>query len=181
MKYKPFTTDSTEEIIKDIKHSLPNIENDRMFNMFLRLDEQNKSIMDYYNEGYCIICDRYTSSNYLYMTHGLLYNEFVDFINELEDIEYNHMGLPKPDLSIFFELTPEKSLELINKRGLEKDNHETNEILTKAYESLQRYKQFTKTEESLNNTVHFINCLNSQNDLYSIEDIFREVRNCLLK
>ena len=77
--------------------------------------------------------------------------------------------------------SPEKSLELINKRGLEKDNHETNEILTKAYESLQRYKQFTKTEESLNNTVHFINCLNSQNDLYSIEDIFREVRNCLIK
>lgn len=30
MKYKPFTTDSTEEIIKEIKHSLPNIEKDQI-------------------------------------------------------------------------------------------------------------------------------------------------------
>ena len=93
---------------------------DRLYNMCFVRDGNGKSIMDYYNEDYIIICDRYTSSNYLYMTHNMSWDQFIRFIDTMEFTEYKSMKLPEPDLSIFLELQPEKSIQLINKRGNEK-------------------------------------------------------------
>lgn len=153
---------------------------DRMYNMYFIRDEKGNSIMDYYNNGYTIICDRYTSSNYLFMTCGMDMSQFSEFINTIEKIEYMHMGLPEPDMTIFLEMPPEKSLELIEKRGEEKDLHENLEILNKAYNSLQLYKSFLmeKSADTMKKT-YFINCMDEFMKLYSKEDISEMVKNLL--
>ena len=155
---------------------------DRMYNMCFMRDEKGKSIIDYYNEGYVIVCDRYTSSNYLYMTNDMNSVEYIKFIHRMEKLEYMQMGLPEPNLSIFLELTPEKSIELINRRGNEKDNHENITVLTKAYKALQRIKKFYNDRNVLprnfksRHEMQFINCMNEEGELYSIDHITEIVK-----
>lgn len=146
--------------------------NDRMLNMFKK-DENGKTLVDYYNEGYIIICDRYTQSNYLYMTKDMDDLQFESYIHLMEWLEYEIMRLPRPDLTIFLKMTPEKSLSLIEKRGEEKDNHETKEILSQAYTALEQYERqcyMNKRED-----VVIIDCLydddNGDTQIKSIEDI----------
>lgn len=151
---------------------------DRYINL-LKQDENNKSLMDYYNEGYIIICDRYVSSNYLFMTHGMVNYEYDKFVKTINMIEYELIGIPKPDLSFFLEMTPEKSLECINKRGEEKDIHETEDILREAYNSLILYKNYIKRNKT-NNTAYinetiFINCIDESNSLRTIDNIHNEI------
>lgn len=146
--------------------------NDRMLNMFKK-DANGKTLVDYYNEGYIIICDRYTQSNYLYMTKDMDDLQFESYIHLMEWLEYEIMRLPRPDLTIFLKMTPEKSLSLIEKRGEEKDNHETKEILAQAYMALEQYERqcyMNKRED-----VVIIDCLydddNGDTQIKSIEDI----------
>jgi dTMP kinase len=153
---------------------------DRMFNMYFKTDANGKSIMDYYNEGYTIICDRYTSSNYLFMTHDMNYNEFKQYVVDMEELECTFMGLPKPDISLFLELPPQKSLELVEKRGNKKDIHETEEVLNKAYAAMQVYKKYcVETEDENDKKNYFINCMKNEIEMYSIEDISEMIKNVL--
>jgi len=153
---------------------------DRMFNMYFKTDDQGKTIMDYYNEGYIIICDRYTSSNYLFMTHEMDKFEFKEYIGYMEELEYVFMGLPEPDVSLFLEIPPYKSLELIEKRGNKKDNHETEEVLNKAYNSLQVYKKYCiERNEYYSRKSYFIDCMKNEIEMYSIEDISEMIKNTL--
>lgn len=153
---------------------------DRMYNMYFKLDDDNKTLMDYYNEGYFIICDRYTSSNYLFMTHDMNYNEFKQYVVDMEELECTFMGLPKPDISLFLELPPQKSLELVEKRGNKKDIHETEEVLNKAYNAMQVYKKYcVETEDENDKKNYFINCMKNEIEMYSIEDISEMVKNTL--
>lgn len=151
---------------------------DRMYNMYFNLDENNKSLMDYYNEDYIIICDRYVSSNYLFMTHMMGDFDFTKYIWRMEKLEYDCMGLPKPDMTIFLEIPPTKSLELVEKRGNKKDIHETEEVLNKAYYSMQRYKQYC-CDKDYKGKVQFINCMKNEIEMYSIEDISEMIKNTL--
>lgn len=148
---------------------------DRCVNM-TKKDDEGKCILDYYNEGYVIICDRYVSSNYLYMTtEELNIHEFRIYITVMEMIEYTLCGLPRPDISFFLEMTPEKSLECIDKRNEAKDINENLQKLTKVYDSLQRYK--SECERNNNKECYFINCISEEGDIRSIEDIHDEIKN----
>lgn len=150
---------------------------DRMYNMYFVRDENNKSIMDYYNEGYVIVCDRYTSSNYLYMTHDMRINEIKKFICSIEYVEYSNMKLPRPDISIFLSVPPEKSMELINIRGNEKDIHENLITLRKTWGSLAMYEHIChETDNMICNNTHFVECVNEDGELYSIEHITEIVK-----
>lgn len=84
-----------------------------------------------YNEGYIIILDRYTSSNFIFQ--GTKFNDEKkcdEYIKWLKDLEYNKMGLPEPDLTIFMDMPIEVSSKIIAKRklknGQDTDIHEQN-------------------------------------------------------
>ena len=155
---------------------------DRMYNVFLQRDEMGKTLMDYYNEDYILIFDRYTSSNYLYMTDGMDYNTFYRYVTMMEHIEYNIMGLPAPDLSIFLKMTPDKSLELIEQRGEEKDLHETREVLVKAYNALETYTEIAYEKNAMMGKTQTVvlDCLDESMELYSVDDISERIKNILL-
>jgi len=137
------------------------------------------------NSGVWIIADRYVESN---MGHqggkvlGLLENlkeqkpmtqsqfeiaqriqrlgGFKGFINWLNDLEYGHFELPKPDLVLYFHRNPQVGENLITKRAELKDGHEASEEhmtnSEKAYEKISQMLNWTRIECSPNNTMRSI-------------------------
>lgn len=153
---------------------------DRMITMNKKIPEyDNKTIKELYDDGYVILCDRYTTSNFFHMTTDLSESETISFINEIEEIEYQKMNIIKPDIVIALILDPEISMKLINKRGNEKDDNENLDHLKKAYNKLQ-FVLDMKPEWKM------INCNNDEKDYIKGEsfiqdDIKSVLRDCVAK
>lgn len=84
-----------------------------------------------YENGGLILSDRYTTSNAVHQGAKLPESEQPEFFRWLADLEYNRMGLPRPDLVIYLDVDLELSLARM-KRRQEKthtvgDIHETDE------------------------------------------------------
>ena len=81
-----------------------------------------------YNSGKTVISGRYTTSNAIHQTSKLDENEWKPFLDWLYDIEYEKVGIPKPDLVIFLDMPIEVSQKLLTGRYHgdegEKDIHE---------------------------------------------------------
>ena len=69
-----------------------------------------------YNSGKAIIAGRYTTSNAIHQTSKLDRSEWKPFLDWLYDIEYNKVGIPKPDLVIFLDMPIEVSQKLLSGR-----------------------------------------------------------------
>ena len=63
-----------------------------------------------YAAGELILSDRYTTSNMVHQGSKLSDEELPEFFSWLSDLEFNRMGLPKPDLVIYLDTTIEISL-----------------------------------------------------------------------
>jgi len=81
-----------------------------------------------YENGGVIISDRYTTSNAVHQGCKLSAEELPDFFAWLSDLEYDKMGLPKPDLVIYLDVDIETSLRRMKHRqektGTSADIHE---------------------------------------------------------
>lgn len=106
---------------------------------FITPFKDGKTLIDLLQEGYVVVCDRYTTSNILHQ--GAMFpgynlkndTEIKNYIKWVQHIEYKHLGLPRPDYVMFLNLHISKYMELIEKRGLEKDRHENMEHLSRVY------------------------------------------------
>ncbi len=80
---------------------------------FAAKDELKKAL----DEG-IVISNRYVSSN---MGHqaGKIQDEKEReaFLNWLDELEYDILGLPRPDISIFLDVPPELGQKLVDKKG----------------------------------------------------------------
>lgn len=83
-----------------------------------------------YENGKLILADRYATSNLIYQTEKVDESKWDEYIEWLEDFEYNKIGIPRPDLVIFLDMPVEISQKLMTSRynGDEnkKDVHEAN-------------------------------------------------------
>lgn len=83
---------------------------------------------DSYQAGDLILASRYVSSNAIHQMAKLNKESWDEFLNWLEDFEYNKLELPKPDKVIFLDMPIEVSQKLMTGRydGNEskKDIHE---------------------------------------------------------
>ncbi len=75
-----------------------------------------------------ILATRYTTSNEIYQLAKTERDEWDDFIAWAEDLEYEKLGLPRPDLVLYLDMKYEISKKLIESRsektGQKKDIHE---------------------------------------------------------
>lgn len=124
--------------------------------------------------GAYVVFDRYTSSNMLHQACKIQDEKSrIKFLNWLNDFEFNLLKLPKPDKIFFLDIPPEKSIALAHARselkaGTKKDIHEQDEqYLINSYNCGKQVCQMFNWE--------VINCLNSQGELRSIEDISNEI------
>lgn len=83
-----------------------------------------------YRSGKTVISSRYVSSNAIYQTAKLPENLWENYIDWLNDFEYNKLSLPKPNATIFLNMPLHISRKLLLRRcgGDEKklDLHESN-------------------------------------------------------
>lgn len=96
-----------------------------------------------YREGTVILADRYVSSNMIHQASKIKdEDEKNEFMEWLDDFEYNRYGLPRPDITLFLDMPVEWGEKLMKERankidgGSRKDIHESNsEYLLKSYET----------------------------------------------
>ncbi len=126
---------------------------------------------DYFESGGTIVASRYTTSNAIYQLSKMQQNEYEDYLSWLFDLEYDKLGLPKPDKVIFLDMPTEVSQKLLTARyngdESKKDIHERNiEFLKKCRECALYCAEKYSWET--------VNC--SENGIpLSIEDIYLKI------
>lgn len=94
-----------------------------------------------YDEGYTILLDRYTTSSEFYQSVFIdSENGKKEFVNFVEDYEYNKLGIGKPDLVIFLTAPYDVVTKFRNERkeneGISNDIHERDaEFMRKVYDN----------------------------------------------
>ena len=126
-----FNKDDYQPIREGMLYSI-----DRMVSLG-RIRENGLSKMDELNNGKTLIFDRYLSSNFIHRCNNMDEEDLKDYIHLMEDVEFNIMGLPIPDITIVLSVKPEVSYENIMKRGREVDENESIENLRKSYDKLK--------------------------------------------
>ena len=134
---------------------------DRLYN----IDIINQKL----KEGYIVILDRYVTSNMGHQAGKIKdKQERLEMFKWLEELEYNLLKLPEPDIKIFLHMPYEFSKKLQNNRT-ELDEHEKSKenIINaeNAYLELCDIYEFNKIE-----------CTHD-NELRTIEDIHKEIIN----
>lgn len=109
-----------------------------------------------YNIGYTIISDRYTPSNVIHQGSKLSTDsEFEKFIDWLFITEIERMGIPCPDLVIFFEISKMVQIKTLRERAETDSNHKSDihelnmNYMDKCRDTLQRYKKYALGKEPL--------------------------------
>jgi dTMP kinase len=141
---------------------------DRVYNI--------SKVTDLLDNGITVVLDRYIPSNMAH--HGGKIEkrqERLAFYNFIDTLEYNMLGLPKPDFVYFLHLPYEYGKQLRDKRtGVEKlDEHEKSELNLRNAEMA-----YLEISEIYNFKV--INCING-NEIRSIEDINDELYSDVLQ
>lgn len=147
---------------------------DRMVTMTAK-DKNGRSKLDEYNEGKLFIFDRYLTSNFLHRCNEMGPQELAEYMELMEIIEYDVIGIPKPDLVFILKTRPELALENIEKRGREKDENETLENIQKSY---------AKIEELANKREEYITiecCFEDSYGKWSMRDVDSIVMDILTK
>lgn len=88
-----------------------------------------------YESGALFVSDRYATSNAVYQTSKLPQESWDEYISWLDDLEYNKLGVPRPDIVIYLDMDIDVSQKLLSKRydGNEskKDIHEADTAFLK--------------------------------------------------
>ncbi len=83
-----------------------------------------------YLSGKLILADRYVSSNAVHQMVKLPESVWAAYLDWLHDLEYNRMGIPRPDTVMYLDMPIEASQKLLSKRykgnDIRKDVHEAN-------------------------------------------------------
>lgn len=71
----------------------------------------------FYNEDGIIVTDRYVTSNMVHQASKIRdLDEKKKYLNWLEDLEYEKMGIPRPDLVIFLNMPTDMAVRLMAER-----------------------------------------------------------------
>ncbi len=78
-----------------------------------------------------VIATRYVSSNEIHQLAKLERDDWKEFVDWVEDFEYNKLGIPRPDLVLYLDMKYEIAMRLVSgrseKTGQKKDIHELDE------------------------------------------------------
>ena len=134
---------------------------------------------NYYNGGGLVISDRYTTSNAVHQASKGPPENRQRFLKWLYEFEYDHLGLPRPDLTLYLDVPTDFTEKLL--RAREQDTHTKADIHEKDTQYLATCRRMGAfAADYYGWTV--ISCvrdgkMRSMEDIH--EEIYRHVRNCL--
>ena len=80
----------------------------------------------WYEQGGLVICDRYTTSNAVHQASKEPEDRRQEFLKWLYDFEYDRLGLPRPDLTLYLDVPTDFTEQLLRHR--EQDAHTSADI-----------------------------------------------------
>ena len=132
-----------------------------------------------YEEGGLILSDRYTTSNAVHQASKEPVEKRPAFLEWLYDFEYNKLGLPRPDLTIYLDVPTEYTEMLL--RGREQETHTHADIHEQDLQYLATCRETGRAAARFYGW-NVISCVRD-GAMRSIEDIHEEiyclVRRCL--
>lgn len=130
-------------------------------------------VLNYLDEGYYVILDRYTTSNMAHQGCKIQNeDERINMYQWIDRLEYWLLGLPKPDITILLHMPYEKTYQLKRNRCIE-DEHENNSEYLKNAE-----KSYIELSELYN--WYRVECVND-NEIKTIDTISQEILDIVLK
>ena len=134
---------------------------------------------EYYEQGGLIVSDRYTTSNAVHQASKEPDETRGEFLKWLYEFEYDKLGLPRPDLTIYLDVPTDFTEKMMRRR--EADTNTSADIHEQDMDYLATCRRTGKAAaEYYGWTV--IQCV-QDGQMRSIEDIhgeiYRHVRNCL--
>ena len=94
----------------------------------------------YGRENSIVLANRYTTANAVHQLSKLPEPEWDEFLDWLYDYEFDKLKIPRPDLTVLFDMHPDVAIKLIEERAkktqTKKDIHESDpDHLRKSYEA----------------------------------------------
>lgn len=127
---------------------------------------------DWYTNGGLIVSDRYTTSNAVHQASKEPEETRADFLKWLYDFEYDKLGLPRPDLTIYLDVPTDFTEKMMRKR--EADTNTSADIHEQDMQYLATCRRMGKTAAAYYGWT-VIECVRD-GAMRSIEDIHEEIR-----
>lgn len=133
----------------------------------------------WFEEGGLIVSDRYTTSNAVHQASKEPKEKQGEFLKWLYEFEYDKLGLPRPDLTIYLDVPTAFTEQLMRRREAETNTHADIHEQDMAY--LATCRETGRTAAKFYGW-HIIECvrdgkMRSVEDIH--EEIYRLVKNCL--
>ena len=141
---------------------------------FYAVDRYASYVQDWrqaYEAGDLFLSDRYTTSNAVHQGGKVPPQEREAFFRWLYDLEYDRMGLPKPDLVVLLDMPTDLSQRLLRRR--EADTHTSADIHEQDAAYLARCRE-TAREAADHYGWAVVSCARD-GQLRPVEDIHQEV------
>ena len=112
-----------------------------------------------YNNGTIIVADRYVPSNLIHQASKIEDDaKKTEFIAWLDELEYDKLGLPRPDATIFLDMPTETAQKLMADRVNKIDNSDKKDIHERNIEYLKKsYNNAKDVAGRLNWNVEILN------------------------
>ncbi len=78
---------------------------------------------EWYRQGGVVLSDRYTTSNAVHQTSKISPEKQGEFLNWLYDFEYEKLGLPRPDLTLYLDVPTDFTEKLMRTREAATHTH----------------------------------------------------------
>ncbi|MDD5863558.1 MAG: deoxynucleoside kinase [Firmicutes bacterium] len=133
----------------------------------------------WYEQGGLVVCDRYTTSNAVHQASKEPEDKREAFLKWLYEFEYDHLGLPRPDLVVYLDVPTDFTERLLRHR--EQDTHTNADIHERDTQYLAACRRCGRAAAEYYGWT-MISCvengeMRSISDIH--EEIYRHVRNCL--
>ena len=128
---------------------------------------------NWYQEGGLILSDRYTTSNAVHQASKEPQQTRADFLKWLYEFEYDKLGMPRPDVTIYLDVPTEFTEKLMRHR--EAQTNTSADIHEKDLAYLATCREMGRTAAEFYGW-NVIQCV-KDGEMRSIEDIHEEIYN----
>ncbi|MGN0998114.1 MAG: dTMP kinase [Faecousia sp.] len=133
----------------------------------------------WYDDGGLIVSDRYTTSNAVHQASKETGEKQAEFLKWLYEFEYDKLGLPRPDLTIYLDVPTDFTEKLLRSREAATNTHA--DIHEQDMQYLATCRETGRAAAAFYGWT-VINCvrdgvMRSIEDIH--EEIYRHVRHCL--
>ena len=125
----------------------------------------------WYEQGGLVVCDRYTTSNAVHQASKEPDGKREDFLKWLYEFEYDHLGLPRPDLTLYLDVPTDFTEQLLRHR--EQDTHTSADILERDTQYLAACRRSGRAAAEYYGW-NIISCVKN-GKMRSMEDIHEEI------